>query len=374
MIDTVRLTIPFSEPPNWSDTNFSPPINAVNSIKGYIRAINNPTSAEKRRGIYRPRFTFSRRVIGKSSNIVYELAIEVSLPKLLFGNNFEEVSEKDFDVIVEKIVESANGVGVLINKEQVVGASVSRIDFGKNIILPKYVSTTSIIKDISSVDISKTYNIRKTIFENGGICFQVHCNSMDIAFYDKNADLRRSLISEKRSLEKDNYIQKHLISLEKDKQTTLRFEVRLLNKKRVKTELQAAGVEVDGNLLFANIFKQDIARKVLITRWNKIIIKIPKAKSLWATTPLQMYEKIIEDASMKPQGSLATLGLLLLNQAENAGAIRNVIEKRFGQIAWYRMKKMLDQSALGDRFKALLFIGEIIAKMEPITKAHLRSK
>ena len=374
MIDTIKLLIPFSEPPNWPNANFSPPIDAIKGAKGYIRAMNNLTGAEKSQGIYRPRFTFSRRVIGKSSNIVYELSIEVSLPKLLLGNNFEEVSEKNFNAIVKKIVESANGAGVLINRGQIVGASVSRIDFGKNIILPKYASAASVIKDIASADISKIYNTRATTFENGGTCFQIHCNDMNIAFYDKNADLRRSLISEKRSLENDSHIQKHLISLEKDKRTTLRFEIRFLGKRRIRTELRATGAEIDNKLLFADIFKQDIAGKVLTMHWNKITSKIPKAKVLYATTPLQMYEKIIENKSVKPQGSLATLGLLLLNRAENADIIRSVIEKRFGQMVWYRIKRLLDAGAFDNRLKVLLFVGETIAKMEPITKAHLRGK
>lgn len=370
MIDTIKLVIPFSECPKWLN-NFE----VIEKRKeGFIKAVNNPTSIEKSQGVYRPRFTFIRRLNGKNGGIVHELTIEVSLPKLLFGNNFEEVTEKDFDEIADKIVVSMSNVGIPIDKKQIIEASVRRVDFGKNIILPKYASIASTIEDIKSTDISKVYNSRDTIFENGGIGFQIHCNTMDISFYDKNSDLRRSLISEKRSIEDDNYIQKHLTLLENNRRATLRFEVRFGNKRRINSELRAIGVKVDDELKFADIFRRDIARSILIAHWNKITSKIPKAKKICTDSHLKRYEEIIKNEGVTPQGSLAIFGLLLLSEAENADTIRGVIEKRFGRSAWYRLKKLTDIDISNNELEMLLFIGKAIAKMEPITKANLGVK
>ena len=366
MIDTIKLVVPFSKCPKW--------LNSFKIIKkedGFIKAVNNPTSAEKSQGVYRPRFTFIRRLSGKNGNVVHELTIEASLPKLLFGNNFEEVTEKDFDEIVNKIVVSMSNIGIPIDRKQIIDASVRRVDFGKNIILPKYASIASTIEDIKSSDISKVYNSRDTIFENGGIGFQIHCNTMDISFYDKNSDLRRSLISEKRSIEDDNYIQRHLTLLENNRRATLRFEIRLSKKRRINSELRAIGIKMDDKLKFGDIFQRDIARDVLIAHWNKITSKIPKAKKICADSHLKIYEEIIKNEGVTPQGSLAIFGLLLLNKAENADTIRGVIEKRFGRSTWYRLKKLTDIDTSNNGLEILLFIGKTIAEMEPITKASL---
>lgn len=60
----------------------------------------NPTKKELLAGIYKPRLTLYPH-IALDGNRETILKIELSLPKLLFGNNFDELMLKDFQAITK---------------------------------------------------------------------------------------------------------------------------------------------------------------------------------------------------------------------------------------------------------------------------------
>lgn len=70
---------------------FEPPFYRLGS-NGIIRCIQNPTKEDRLRGRYRPRLTLTKRVIAGGPSI--SLRIECSIPKLLYGNNFAEITMK----------------------------------------------------------------------------------------------------------------------------------------------------------------------------------------------------------------------------------------------------------------------------------------
>jgi len=63
------------------------------------------------------------------------LKIELSLPKLLFGNNFDELQYKDFLPITEKLVDILKQMGVITTAETLAQAPVAAIHYSKNISL-----------------------------------------------------------------------------------------------------------------------------------------------------------------------------------------------------------------------------------------------
>ena len=90
-------------------------------------------------------------------------------------------------------------------------AKVVSIHYSKNFDLE---NTTAICltQIIEKLDISKRLDIAKTDYRNGGQIIRFHTNSYEVAFYDKVADLKQSIISEKRALENYNLIQQDLLS------------------------------------------------------------------------------------------------------------------------------------------------------------------
>lgn len=370
MIDTIKLAIPINDSQDLSKVAFETSLNAVRiGSTSYFRTFRNPIPAERRLGIYRPRLTFIRRPTGidKSTNM---LLVEMSLPKLIFGNNFEEIAENDFGTIISSLTRNLKEMGAPIMPEQIQKASVVKIDLCKNIILPEYVSVPSITSQIRKADISTIYDPDYTQFRNGGHIFHVHCNTSDVAFYDKVADLRQGKISEKRGFERDYYVQTKLLKLlQRNKRDVLRVEVRLNSKKKIGVELKAIGIDCE-DLTFENIFRADLAKGILLSHWNKIFKTIPKVL-LDSDSPEQLFYEIIKDNKITPQKALAKLGFILLSgQCEDSRQLRNVIENRFSRSTWTGLRKAREPPDK-TQLKTLLYIGRVISETKTLRSSEI---
>ena len=111
MIDTIVISIPFGQftihKPELFTPNASWVLRAYSGRKGTISKYN-PTAREQKAG-YKPRLTLMNQAGMRSFHPV--LRIEASLPKLLFGNNFQELRYKDFAAVVDKLVLSLFEMG-----------------------------------------------------------------------------------------------------------------------------------------------------------------------------------------------------------------------------------------------------------------------
>ena len=101
MIDTIVLTIPEESFIINKHEKFSPSTKNLFYPNYYglgarsnFSCVQNPTKPELRSGNYKPRLTVTKRMSKGEFKIV--LRIEFSIPKLLFGNNFDEIEETDF--------------------------------------------------------------------------------------------------------------------------------------------------------------------------------------------------------------------------------------------------------------------------------------
>jgi hypothetical protein len=188
--------------------------------------------------------------------------------------------------------------------------------------------------------------------------------------YDKIADLRQAKVSDKRSWEDDNYSQLDLIK-EFDKYTNVtipRWEIRLNGKRTILKELKAIGASTD--LSFGHLFSTDISRKVLLKHWQNIFnqIEITETVANTATQILVSYKQ--SEPSMKfAQASALTLMQLLRKEARGERAVRNIITGLFGDMQYYRLKKMSRDPSSQTRLKDLLYITKTISAMKPVTTA-----
>lgn len=364
MIDTVKLVIKMKDRPDFS--GFTPDIRISNEYRGVFKAVKNPSVSTKKLGIYQPRLTYTQRP--KQNNFLErELCIELSLPKLLFNNNFDELCDLDFDRLVSKLQSTLQQMNVWLFKHQIIDAEVRAIHFGKNIPFHDYTSCSSILTNLNKVDISKRLDVQKTNFRNGGHILHFHQNSLDIAFYDKKADLEQSAISEKRSFESDNYIQLNLLeALDAQKPLSLlRFEVRLGNKRTITAYLNKAGC--NSGLTFKELFSEEVAKAVLIYTWDKFRSNIPLVD--FDKGYDNLFANILKDPTAKPQQALAKLGLLILRSNLDSRQARKLIDDRFGKHAWTRLKS-LSRDPPQQQYKAVLVIDKFLRQYEPIQLNH----
>lgn len=228
-----------------------------------MQSKQNPTARELKAGIYKPRLTL-RNGIDAHGVFTLTLKIELSLPKLLFGNNFQELRQKDFDAVTQKLVATLSVMGVTTNVEALEHAPVSAIHYGKNIQLTDGSTPYHFISKIKEANITLTRDTNQTDFRNEGHCYKWHCNAYEVLFYDKIKDLEKAKTSVKRAIEKDSAVQLHLFDAlrKKKKFEVLRMEVRL--NKRTKIKQLFEGLNIKSDLTLKSLFKPATAKKVLL--------------------------------------------------------------------------------------------------------------
>lgn len=370
MIDTVKLAIPYHERPEWYG-NIHKRINSGYGKGGIFTAQIRPKYDErtyKRNGIYLPRLWYVERPPTQSRSKTYELYIELSLPKLYFGNNFSELTDDLFSAVVSVLSEALLDIyDICVSPTEIKHATVSRIDYSKNIVFTDRTPVSMIINTLATADVTKTYDIQNTNHKNGGQTYHIHNNSIDVVMYDKVADLRQAKVSEKRTHEKDNYTQLNLINeFDKHPNVTIpRWEIRLNNRRRIRQELKKIGVSE--NLRFNNLFSSDISRKVLLLHWQKIIDQIPYPESNadTATQILVACKQSDPDMKFARASALTLMQLLRIEQGERA--VRNIIEGLFGTAQYYRLKKRTKTLQGQTELKELLYITKTITEMKPVS-------
>ncbi len=362
MIDTIKLVIPFNQRPKWVEEARLQ--QSVDATKGIFKATANPSSSYKKAGVYQPRLTYTERPRG--SNIKsYELAIELSLPKLIYGNNFSELTDQDFPIVIKRLSDVMRSTyNIWIFPYQLEKAKVQKIDFSKNIPFTDRTPVSSVISHMQMADISKTYDVQNTNFRNGGHVYHIHTNSLDVAMYDKVADLKQEKISPKRSQEKDGYTQMKLLEeLEKQKALTIaRFEVRLNGVRKIKSELTSTGIKTD--LSFKEMFSSEISKKILLRHWGNIFAKIPKSALDTDTPESQLVNIAKSNPRLTLTQALASAHYQSLLKGNSERYIRNIAEQLYSP-SQYRRFKQKSREPPPSQLKSLVQITNTITEMKP---------
>jgi len=276
MIDTIVLILKNNEFEITAPELFNP--NALlifnKKYKGLISK-QNPTTKELKHKIYKPHLTLRQS---------YEIAlneptlkIELSLPKLLFGNNFQELRYKDFKSIATKLISTLEDMGVKTSIYAIENAHVSSIHYSKNILFTDGTIPYHYINKIRQANTKLSLDVNQTDYRNEGHSFKWHCNSYEVIFYDKLKDLEKAKRSDKRAIEKDNGIQLNIFKKHKSgklsKLEVLRMEVRLNKREKIKQLFRKLNIELD--LTFKKLFKPAISKKVLLHYLDEIENKRP---------------------------------------------------------------------------------------------------
>lgn len=374
MLDTVALTLNQMEFRVMNHEVFSPSSRGLFEPPFYplggrsnFSCVQNPTKSELEQGIYKPRLTITKR---KSyAGYAITLRIEFSIPKLLFGNNFDELQPSDFEKILDILQRKLGAMGVSISKDVLRMAQVSAIHYGKNIALTDYSTCTMITSELAKINLSKRLDLSKTDYRNEGHIIRYHSNNFELAFYDKLKDLEQSKISEKRAFESENQIQADLFNrADYPKQLeVLRMEVRLGNRIKIKSTLGKLGIKAELN--FCELFSADISQKILRHFWQEST----KDMHLLAFSnfkPEDLIEAMIAESKgkEKPAKLLQKLGALTLIKSIGLRGAKVLLEKQSTARTWQRLKKELEglETASSMKYSAIRNVDAAIAEFSPI--------
>lgn len=373
MIDTIVLTLKSGMFIILDHDKFSPSTKGLYDPTGYYRlgsrsnitCKQNPTHNELKNGIYKPRLTVTKR-INRNGNFEIPLKIEFSIPKLLYGNNFDEVTDTDFPAIIQKLKIILKEMGVYLFEKNLVNAPVSAVHYSKNIVLTDYTTPYTYISQLTKLNINKRLDTNRTDFRNEGHSFKFRANSFEIVFYDKIKDLQQAKVSERRAEEKDNALQLELFDILTKKKPfeVLRVEIRLNKRQKISQILKSIGKDFEPT--FVNIFNQDTAKKVLLHYISEIEDAYPPLLIYQYDSPKKFFSAFIRtNHTAKLTQALKMLGLRVLLDEIGVREFREMT-KHYGNSSWYSLNKEMKALNQTDESSVFSLLRDQINKFEPL--------
>jgi hypothetical protein len=271
--------------------------------------VQNPTKKDVINKIYKPRLTLYKRC-ARGCGFSITLHIEFSVPKLLFGNNFDELEQMDFERVIEILYARLLKMGVVVSKANLRVASVYTVHYSKNIAFTDYTTVSFLLGYFQKIKVSRRFDLGRTDYSNEGELVRYHTKAFSLVFYDKIADLNKS---KARAVEKNDCAYNLQPSLfeearKKNPVEVLRMELRF-NDRRKMRKVFALKLE---ELTFQRLFNKDVARKVLLSQWLLIYEEL-KPVLLQELNFLEHFELLARQGKRsKPQETLSMLGLSFL--------------------------------------------------------------
>lgn len=351
MIDTIVLT--FKKPifAIFDHKKFNPPTNHLyeeNNIfgsKSFFKCVQNPSIAELKSGIYKPRLTVFKRINHQGLKEI-NLKVEFSAPKLLYLNNFDELDENNFSELTAKLKSVLKDMGVFIFEEFIKKAPISAVHYSKNIILEDYSNPYYYISQLKNLNINKKLDTNQSDYRNDGLSFKYRANSYEVVFYDKLHDLKQTKISPKRSEEKeDNLLQLNILDWINQKQKkpfeVLRYEIRLNNRQKILHIFKKIGLNYNlSDITFSNLFKKEISKKVLLYFLKEISEDFNMLKSVFGNDYKKIFFEILFNLNGKISTALKVFGAYILADKYGQRELKNILKNQYFNY-WYRLKKQL---------------------------------
>lgn len=355
MIDSIALTLEMHEIELLNPDGFTPSANGLlkqpfYSLRGRgMSCVCNPHKEDTLRFGCLPRLTLSKRP--QTHGFRVSLRVDISLPKLKFGNNFDELRETDFPGLCKKLSSQLELMGVRVTPETIRNAQVSSIHYSKNLPLTDYTSCHMVIREVAKGNVSKQLDSMRTDYNNDGCSFRLHANSHEVILYDKLKDLERGKISDKRAIEKDSAVQLSLLFEPFQKPfEVLRIEARLGNRRKIKGLLDRLGLSRP--LAFENLYSEQLAKAVLLDYWRMMTQDI-SILMVSGFSGGDLYDEICQadgDDANHAQ-ALRLVGALAIIQKDGMAGLRARVERHNTPRVWYRLKKQLAELPVSSKMR-----------------------
>lgn len=380
MIDTVTLIIPEANFTILDHNRFSPcttnlfepPFIRVTG-RSPFRAVNNPTNQDTLQFGYLPRLTLMKAL--RRGGFVLFLKVEASLPKLLHGNNFDEVEDSDFKEICRKIISGVFHLGVRIKTENAVAfANVSSVHYSKNIVLDDYTTPYTYLKELNKANVNLALDTNQTDFRNGGHAFRAKGNDFEAVFYDKLKDLAQARKSEKKAIESDNYVQLNLfdeLTVRKPFEV-LRVEIRIGSRKRLKTLLQKNGIYQE-EMNLQQLFSWRISRQLVNSTFLDIVSGYPAMPKSDGSLAERFTEMQLSNPQVGPHQLLKVLGAEALIDIVGVREFRTMIG-RCDNSSWYRLHRAMKELKTNTPRKPFETIIEKLQNYDKVTLEDYRGR
>lgn len=342
--------------------------------RGYVPSKQNPTRQELKMGIYKPRLTLTKR-FNHAHRYEATLKIELSLPKLLYCNNFDELSDSDFESVVKILWQVLIDMGVFVYPAILKSAPVSSIHYSKNIPLTDGNTPYHFINKIRETNITSMLDVNRTDFRNEGHAIKFHANSYEVTFYDKIRDLQMSQRSTKRAVDTDSSIQLSLFESMKKRNffEVLRMEVRLNKRQKIRQVFQQIGIKSD--LTFEDIFKTKYSKAVLLHYLDYIENARPNLLDYRPSNPKKLLPHLaVQNSNLGARKLLQMYGLKTAIDKYGMRELRTILGSSVSSDTWYRLVREAKSIEVAPSNKPLSLLRSHIEEFVPLKLVDFQDK
>ena len=375
MIDTIKIRLPLKEATYEIGDKFHPiPLRDIYwSTKTHISTLFNPGKSIAKNTIYTPTYIGEKYLVNGEANFC--LGIELSLPKLLFGNNVEELApgEESLSKILNCLSAAIlRDIGMKYSSDELLRSEVVKLHVGKNFIFDDPGAPTFIIDTLYKSRADRICDNSKVKYENLGSAFKMHTNNKEAIYYDKKKDLEKSFRSLKRAIDQtttdeakkeDSPIDQLLSD---NSSGILRLEVRL-NKRRL---IRQAFPSIGNDLSFKNVYLNAPVMQYLKLQWAKATENISMVR-LGKTDVCTSFEAVAANGaySNSLRDSLAVAAAIQIINEHGLNYLRSIAEKYYKRDAWYRFSKHV---FVPESFHPL-YLKKVTDELEDYTPIRLQS-
>jgi hypothetical protein len=295
-------------------------------------------------GIYTPQVEVYEKVNKGQNGVEYEMVVTLSLPKLLYGNNLQEIEVSDLAKLISFVHDRLYAVGIQCSEESILSAPVSVVHFCKNILLSKDMLLRAILQKISHADVGKAYDTTQDIRtkdNNNSEIIHLYCGVREWCFYDKVKDMKHS----NNTIDAQILTEYHLKNTE-----VFRYEYRLKKAQTIRSEINnRLGRDYKVPVTVKDLFVENLWKETLLASWKKII-KLPENKLAFTAIPideLDLFLHISTKASQKKKNghsqnkALWAYGLVLAINKLGVKAVRQECERIWSKKADDRLDNKL---------------------------------
>lgn len=308
----------------------------ANAPRNFRKWKNNPTAEDKGNDIKKPRLTLLKRY----SRLF--LKIEFSAPKMLYGDNLNELEESDFERLIRDLRDKIREMGVIVYSKDIEEAEILSFHPSKNIELYRGFTSNFVIRELKKIDLPKRFDLDEKRYRNNGEVLQFYTRLHSFVIYDKIRDLTKP---DKRAT--DNQIKRQqslfdFIKKERKELEILRLEVRLCKKKKMNEVLEKVGYAP--NPLFKDIFKKDLCQKILNLYWDEFF---SDNQFLFSTisNPQEILQLIfMKQPETKTLKAIQLFGIYALcRDEEGMRGFRQIIDSRKPKADWAVVKRSVKE-------------------------------
>lgn len=340
MIDTVILSLPSNKVTmlDMASRGVSG-WDLQSRTRAYEKFVRNPSTRDLESGLYFPRLTSYRRKNGK---LQWEtnLKIEFSVPKLLYRNNVEELTDEQFPKVIEALRDRLLRMGVAIQETDLKEAEVRVVHYSKNVQLTGGYTSQYVISELNKINLNKRFDLARAKYTNDGQSLYAYTQAHSLVIYDKIADLIRG---KKRAIDKEQSPEQLSLFTPLTKRPEpieiLRFEVRLSQKRKLNAVFKKLGFAEDPT--FSDAYDTNKSKTVVQHYWDTMIEG--NTTLLFAHTPTAkdlIKQVLLTDRKMKVKEAIYRAGLVWsLREGNGMRELRSILAKRANDRTWYRIAK-----------------------------------